>query len=229
MHYLILITLFLANSLLVFSQVYSPEFEEYNNFLLRSHKVHHILEYTEIEGSPFTQEGFLPGHIDFVSGNKVDSLPMRYNWYSRKMEMKPEDEILEMPESELIRYIILGNEKYVPFFHVPSVKGYMIELHRGNCSLFLKKEVIFQEAEPTKSGYDEPKPPRFQWKRPVYMLISDKGDILPLDLNKKRFPMQFPKYEDQLNALIKSQKLNPKDENDLIKLVEAMDGWIAGR
>jgi len=226
MKYLVLIILFLADSVLACAQINSKEFEEYNNILLRTRKAHSLLKYSEIEGSPFTQEDLIPGHIEFVSGSGIDSVPMRYNWYTRKMEIKPEDEVLEMPDSKQIRYIILGDEKYVPFFHAPSVKGYMIELHRGNCNLFLKKEVKFMEEEPTQHGYDEKKPARFQWSRPAYYVVKVQGELLLLDQNKKRFPEQFPGYEEQLGSMIKSQKLNPRNESDLIKLVEALDGWM---
>jgi len=63
------------------------EIEEFNNILLRTRSAKsRFLEYSEIEGNPYSNKDFIPGTIEFVSGRQIDAIPMRYNWYADDME-----------------------------------------------------------------------------------------------------------------------------------------------
>ena len=225
MRCLLIIPAILLMSISAFAQYTETNFEEFNDLYFRNHSYVDDLGYKDIEGNPYSNVDLVPGNIEFVSGFKKDSIPMRYNWYTKTMEFMPEDEILEMPASKNIKQIELGGEKYIPFFYLSSVGGYLLELYRDDISLFRQNKVQFVDVKPATSGYEETQPAKFQWARPTYIVITDKGDLIRLDQNKKRFANQFPAYKDELKAYIKENKINLKNEEDLKKLIAVINEW----
>jgi hypothetical protein len=196
------------------------EIEEFNSLMLRTRLASGPLENKEIQGNPYSNEEMIPGTIVFVSGSRIDSISMRYNWYSNEMEFEHNGAILSLPVTRSIDYILLGGSKYVPFNYLKNIKGFMIELCRGRYSLFRREDVRFVEAIPPQSGYDQYQPAKFQWFRTQYLVITDSGDIIELDLNKKKLPSQFPDYKEKIEYYINNNKLNIKKESDLIKLFQ---------
>lgn len=182
------------------------------------------LEYKDIAGHPYSSEELIAGTITFTSGNKINNMPMRYNWHTNNMEFKPEDQILIMPNSSEIDFVEVNNERYIPFFYLKEINGFLIELYRGEYSIFRKDEVEFISATPPSTGYDASHPAQFKRTKPTYYVISSEGKLIELEQNKKKLPSQFEKPESNILAtLISEYKLNPKKEADLIKLITLFD------
>jgi len=207
------------------AQYTETNFEEFNDLYFRNRSLVDYLGYKDIEGHPWSNEELVSGTVEFLSGSRMDSVPMRYNWYTKKMEFKPKEEILEMPVSNNIKHIELGGKKYTPFFYLKSVQGYLIELHRDDLSLFQENRIIFSDVQPATSGYEDAKPARFRWGKPTFIVITDKGNLIRLKQNKKGLISQFPDYEDELSAYLKSNKTDLKLEENLISLVIQLNIW----
>jgi len=199
------------------------EIQEFNNLLLRTQSASRSLEYEDIQGHPYSNKELIPGTIAFVSGNHIDSLPLRYNWYSHEMEFEHQGNILSMPVTQNIDYITIYGSKYVPFNYLKNINGYMIELYKGQYSLFRREDVRFVEAKPPQSGYDEYQPATFQWYRTQYIVFTGTGEIIELEMNKKKLPLQFPGYESKIENYVEDTKLNIKQEEDLIRLIEMIN------
>ncbi len=215
---------FLIATLTVFAQ--QEQIEEFNYMLLqtRSAKSRYI-EYKDIEGSPYSNQELIPGTIVFVSGNHIDSIPLRYNWYTNDMELQYNKEVFSMPVTLEIDHILISNRKFVPFYYLKNINGFMIELCNGYFSLFRRESVQFIEEKPPQSGYDEFQPAKFQWFRPEYFIISKEGTVVEPEMNKKKLPLQFPGLEEKIQSYIKENKINVKKEEDLITLIEKINSW----
>lgn len=202
----------------------SKELQEYNNLLLRTNETQSLrLEYKDIEGNPYSNEDLIPGTIVFVSGNQMDNIPLRYNWYRKDMEYENEGKILAMPEMKEIDHIIINGEKYVPFYYLKSIKGYLVEIVKGNYSLFRAEDVRFINAKPPASGYDVYQPAKFDWYRTKYYVISLKGDVKELATSKKKLIQQFPGFEKKIASFVKENKLNIRKEEDLKTIIEMLN------
>jgi len=200
------------------------ENEEYNKILWRIRTSQsRYLEYQDIVGHPFSNEELIPGTIAFVSGNNIDSIPMRYNWYLNDMEFEYQGDIFGIPNIQEINYVIINGIKFVPFYYLKSINGYMIELVKGDHSLFRSEDVRFIAAKPPTSGYEEAQPARFDWYKPKYIVIDKEGKIIEIDTNKKKFPLQFPGFEKRIENYIKENKINPNKEEGLKAIIEMIN------
>ena len=218
----VFISLVLILPTLAISQ--TKELQEYNNLLLRTQESQSLkLEYTNIEGNPYSNEELIPGTIVFVSGNQMDNIPLRYNWYRKDMEFENEGKVLAMPEMKEIDHIIINGNKYVPFYYLKSIKGYLVELVKGEYSLFRAEDVRFINAKPPASGYDDYQPAKFDWYRTKYYVISLKGNVIELAPSKKKLVQQFPGYEKQISNFIKENKLTVRKEEDLTAIIEMLN------
>ena len=222
MKYAGLLMLFLMGVGKIFAQ--PVDTKDYNLLLYNSNRRLNEIAYEDIQGHPYSSEEMQPGTIRFISGFQSDSVPMRYNWYTHTMEVKPEDELLALVHSTDIVWVEIDGVRYIPFFNLKSVEGYLIELYKGGLSLFREDDVLFIDEQPAQSGYEEPKPAKFQWRNPVYRAILSDGTVIKLEQNKRKLPAQFPRHASKIAAHIKEQKLNPKKEEDLIAIIEFADG-----
>jgi len=183
------------------------------------------INYDEIKGTPYSSDEFIEGTIYFISGSKKD-VPMRYDWYSKTMEVEYEGKTFEISNTTTVNYVLLDGKKYVPFKHIRSINNYLIELYRGNYSLFRREDVRYIEGAPAQSGYDQPSPPKFEWYKPEYLIITNEGKTILPELNKKDFPLQFPGHEKEIQDYIKENGLNPKNEEDLTRLIKMIDSLV---
>jgi len=180
------------------------------------------VNYDEIQGNPFSSEEFSTGTIIFLTGFKKE-VPMRYNWYEKEMEIYFEDKIYVISNTTDIDYVLVNGEKYIPFKHIKSINNYLIEKYKGTYSLFRQEDVRFVKGAPAQSGYDKPTPPKFEWYKPEYYVITSDGAITKLNLNRKGFQSQFPMYEKEIMDFIKENDLNPKNEEDLVLVIKKID------
>lgn len=221
-------TLLFISFSIFFTTAYSQrqDVEEGETNFLYVKNIHPVdeLEYKDIAGNPYSDEQFHPSIIMLNSGTRIENLPVRYNWYTRDMEFKRQDEILVMPESKDIAWVDVDKVRYVPFFYLKEVDGFLIELLKGEYSLFRKDQVEFINATPPSSGYDTSHPAQFKWGKPAYYIITEDGRLIRIEQNKKKLPEQFNKKEKVIIAsLIQENKLNPKKEEDLIRLISLLN------
>ncbi len=214
----IFVFLLVGSGIICFGQ--AKQLDEFQNILLRTHSVDTETRYRDVEGNPYSNEQMQKGSIHLTSGETRDNLLLRYNWYTSQMEIQQGEDILALPKSAEIDHVIIGGEKYVPFYYLNQIAGYAVEVYQGRCSLFRKEDVYMMPAEEPVSSYDEYKPPRFHRSRPVYFLIYQEGRMTQLDSNKRIIPGQFEPYNSEINRFLKSNRIKLKSEEDLVRLVE---------
>jgi hypothetical protein len=201
------------------------ELDEFHNLMLRTRNDNDFRK-IEIQGSPYTDKEMVPGTIVFISGAIVDSVPLRYNWYSKEMEVTYKNELHSVPASRDIDYVQIGNNRYVPFYNLKEIKGYLVQLHKGSYNLFRAEDIRFIEAKPAQSGYEEAQPAKYESFGHLYYAISSDGRIVELEIKNKKLPLQFPDKKDEITSLINNNGLNVKKEPDLIKLFQLLDNAV---
>jgi len=211
--------------ILTFSiQLYSQPntIDEFHTLQLQNiHK--NTIPIDQVEGSPYSNKELIPGTIVFAPGRKMENVVLRYNWYDKMMEIQYAGSLMAIPPSNSINHVMIGDKKFVPFYYLNEVRGYLIQLYEGTCSLYMEEDIRFIDAQPAKSGYEQAQPPRFvAYSRKYYAIFSD-GRFFELRATNKKLPLQFPDRQDEIASLIKDNKLNVKDEGDLIELFQRID------
>lgn len=200
------------------------QIEEYNHILEHVLSLEsRYLEYKDIDGNPYSNEELIPGTIAFVSGNHMENVPLRYNWYRKDMEFENEGKILAIPVMQDIDYIVINDTKYVPFYYIKTIRGYLIEVVKGDYSLFRNEDVRFIDAKPPASGYDQFQPAKFEWKNPRFIVITSNSEIFEINTNKKKFPLQFPGFEEEIETFCKEHRINLKNETDLKSVIDMLN------
>ena len=186
---------------------------------------------SSIKGSPFFEDKFQKGTLDYF-GRKVkgDSF-FRHNAYNDEIEIgeypdqkEAKEIIIQSPK--VICYI--NNEKYVylPFKGkdlVSNQLGYLIVLYEGkNYTLYVRKVKEFKEATTARTSYERSFPPRFVPKVGYYLSIN-QSTAVPIEAKVSKIA-KFLAEEDRkkANGLKKAYK-KMKTDLDIINFFTALE------
>jgi hypothetical protein len=198
------------------------ELDQFNNILLRAHN-DNAGQNLRIEGSPYTSGEMRNGTIHFISDQEIRDIPLRYNWYTREMEVMYKGTLHCIPPIKDIDYIQIGDDRYVPFHNLKEVQGFLIQLYQGKYSLFMGEDIRFIEATHAQSGYDEAQPAQYKSYGKEYYGLDPDGNFFKLAGKTKKLAHQFPDKQNDILLIIKKNKLNVKKKPDLIKLFQMLD------
>ncbi len=183
------------------------------------------LEKIEYIGSPYVNKNFERGNIYLNSKLIVEEVPLRYNAFADEMEFKESLNDLDEDSKALTKSpevdIEIGNTLYVfvPYQGGIEKGGYFEALVRGEkYDLFKKYNKKFSEGRKAQTSMTKDMPAKFT-DNPVYYLVSDEGVFYELPTKKRAFSKVFLKKENEINDYIKDNKLDIKNEKDLIKII----------
>jgi hypothetical protein len=175
------------------------------------------------DGSPYIDENFAAARITQYK-DKIFSA--RYNAYNNQMEVKIEDDkVIALDKNGDFEVIFIANDKIyrtVNYFteENTSKKAFLVVLSdNAKYTLFKKERIKFYDKVEAASSYEKAKPAKFQREDDVYYIKKD-GKTVYLPQKKKDFLKSFPKQENELKSYLKKEKLNPKNEDELITIVE---------
>jgi len=179
--------------------------------------------YADIKGDPFIFKDFMKGQLVIDTGEKID-VNVRYDTYADQMHLKDKDVIYAIIHPEKVKLIEVDSLKFIYSAYANSLaeetskeSSYFIMKTEGNCKLLIKKNIRIQDAEPAKL-YVEAKPAKFiPTKDTYYLKLGDKPAIKIR--NEKDLLSVLSDKKDKLSSLIKSNKLQINDINDLVKIV----------
>jgi len=183
-----------------------------------------LLNYPEIQGSPYLSEGFTPAKA--ACCNEV--LPMRYDTYADQVEYSKDGAVYILAKQEPYTKIIFKDTNttlQLEKVDKSSESRYFLLLADGKNSLLKKVGSVIEKGSTTTPLNRNPaaysakdNKASFKMVNPVYYLktaqghigeIKDKGDVLGL----------YPDKTDELNTFFKSNKVKFNKEESLIKLV----------
>ncbi len=176
---------------------------------------------TEIKGTPYLDEAFVSGTI--LTSTNSRTAPLRYNAYKDLIEFQVDGQARVLDPSTTIKKVNLGQstfvvEKYVNDKGIPKY-GYFTRLDSGKVNLFSKKSVKFTPGLKGRAldGGDQPAEYR---RNPdeFYFKLGD-GELVEIK-SIKAFVAALPDKQDEVSAFAKKEKISPRDEEELVKLVK---------
>lgn len=182
-----------------------------------------ITDLSKIKGSPYESEAFTSGKIvDELNDNSLDCY-IRYNAYTDEVEVKefPTSTKISTMSKDIGIYSTTNNKIYRRLsFTTKAGKSYnrvSIELVSGKgIRLFkmIKKEFIPEKKAET--SYQPDLPAKF--KTEVLYFLKKEDGYFKLKLSNKKLVKSFPDKQKEMQAFIKKNRLNVKNEPDLIKV-----------
>lgn len=177
----------------------------------------------DAEGSPYLNEDFLPVKVS-VTPDKVYT--GRFNAYNGEMEVDlGNGKIIALDTSTDIQVTFIGTgATYKVYEYMDSEnirrRRFLLVVHSENSFDLLKDEkILYYGGKKAVTSFDRDIPPKFKRSSDDYY-ININGTVTHMPDKNKKLLKAFPKKEKALKTFLKKNKLNAKDENDLVKIGE---------
>lgn len=181
------------------------------------------MTYEAILGSPYFDENYYSVFIDDLeeSNEKV-----RYNIYTDQMEFERDGKIFNL-DRKPNSVVVLNNVKQATFrfldYKLDSKDpiGYAQVVYAGTNYILYKKETIFLDNGQLNNNMNRGET-KFTFKRNPSVFILHKGNnVYEVPKSTNAFGKLFK--DDQVVVYLKENKINLKDEKDLINVVRFAD------
>lgn len=225
-------------SILTFGTTLAQQYSENNTQLSEKSPVT-IEEYLtpakkitqDFKGSPFANETFVSGALLSNNGVLISNIFLRYNAYQDEFQVK---KLMNAAETNLeaIRktqdvYIKIANDIYS--YKIPDatqgIGGYYQILLEGNTfDLFKKNSKKYIEGADSVNKMTGNHAARIV-DESFYYLVNSEGKFMELPSSKsKKIDAIGGENKNNLKKFIKTNKLNIKKEEDLIKIISHING-----
>lgn len=175
---------------------------------------------SKIEGTPYLDESYTSAKVFFDNSNPA-VVPMRYNVYQDFMEYTQNGQRLALDKNH-VKKVKFGNQTFVVDkfeFRGKETKGYLSVLDSGKAMLFAKKVVIFMDAKPGRALDGTDLPAQYSKSADAYYYKVGDGELKQVG-NMKEMIASFPNKQEELKQFVKKEKISPRKEQELIKLIQ---------
>ncbi|GFZ90225.1 hypothetical protein GCM10011531_22260 [Aquaticitalea lipolytica] len=185
-----------------------------------------VVENSQIEGSPYVNEEFLPAKI---SASEDNIFYVRYNALKDEFEVKGANNVayaLNKYRRDIVVELISNNKTYQVYGYLDKNEnenfGYFVNLSNPNSNIkLLKKEnITFVKEKVAVTSYDSSQPARYKRGSDAYYVKINDNNAVLLSTNKKDVSKLFPGNEKKVLDFIKKEKLKLKKEDDMNKLIQ---------
>ena len=176
---------------------------------------------SKIEGTPYLNETYEEGEIYYGEANRV-KVPVRYNIYQDLIEYQQNGKTLALDPSNKIKQVRLGESTYVVEklnLEGKSKYGFLNLLDSGKVSLLSKKVVKYQEPLKGRALDGGDIPAKFSRSSDEFYVKLGDGSLKKVDTIKDIIA-GFPDRQEELKQFAKKEKISPKKEEELVKLVK---------
>ncbi|MDX1828566.1 MAG: hypothetical protein R3342_03370 [Lutibacter sp.] len=179
-------------------------------------------EFANYTGSPYLEsKKFEIGRITNTIENKIYQFLIRYNIFRDIIEIqKSENSFINLRKLNCFKISIYKKKFELLTYKTTKNKtktGYLeVLLNRKKSTLYKKYTVTLTPAKKAKSSYETDHPARFNKSYSYFYKLNT--EILEIPKKKKLFINIFGDKSQQIKKFIKSKKLKPTRENDLIKI-----------
>jgi len=185
--------------------------------------------YEGTKGTPYVFETWFPGEIYLKSKKKVLVKEMNYNCYDNELVfMDPATSVIRLINRYTVDfyYILNGNDTllFVPI--EPENDGEFLfaqVLYKGGSMVYKHYQKEFVRAN-YEGGYSaDRKYDQFADKSTLYISRQNDEMYYKVKKSKKQILEAFPGVEDEISSYIKAEKIDLKDEKDVVKLLKFYD------
>ncbi len=176
------------------------------------------LAYVDVIGSPFENDEFLKGNVILNNDDEYENVPLKYNIYNDELYFKnTKDEMLLSFVIPVKSFKIAGQTYLNGFPEIDKfTKNSFYGLLAGNkIKLLFKSYKTIVETRPYNSPYAEK---RFESYKAYFIL--KEGKMYKFKPSKKDLLELFGSSGPQIEEYIKKEKVNFKNDEDLIKLFD---------
>lgn len=199
------------------------EFNQYQAAVGNTLAKHH-LPYSEISGSPYLNRDFIESEIISKDSIRYINVKFRYNIYIDELEYIMNNELLSLSNPMNFRYFLLGDDVFTyQSFVSPGgspKRGYFHLLYLGPSGTLFKRYSVSYSPPEEPQPYAAAKPARFSKGADSYYIQFPGKLPAEISLNRRRVLDVFPDKKNELENFITSNRLNFRNESDLLKLVE---------
>lgn len=177
-------------------------------------------------GCPYLCESFKSGYIFLTDTLNLPKVELRYNVFYQQMEVKIENDYNRIARPDLVTKIQIGKQSFVYKTFEDENKrlnGFLREMYTGKSNFYIRHEckIIGANLNALQSGAETEKDRYRQFKYYCIQLHNTipvkirpkKNKVLKLLVDKKK----------TLNKFIKDNRLNIRDEEDMITLITYYD------
>lgn len=179
--------------------------------------------YPEVKGDPYLGN-FMQGSILVSKKDTLTNIAVRFNLYGNMLEVNRMGELMGYSGKNIHGFIIdtyKQREIYKSGFDIPKLgKGVFVQiLEEGDFTLLKYRYKII--ADDPSAAYGSQKSKSFQNKVDFYIAFEE--EIHPFKTKKKQLSSVFGDSTERVLGLIENMNLDLKDEEDMVKLVRALN------
>ncbi len=183
--------------------------------------------YEGIKGTPFLVDEWLKGSFTLLDSTTYSNVDLKYDLYNEMLVVKDaRTGRLIAPEPASIQSFTFSGRNFlalsVPEFEGNSKVLFWEIIYQGNRLVGRHINKILKEAN-YEGAYNSDKPyDELQETKPRYVYRNIENELVVFKKNKKSIMKAFP-ASGEIEKYIKSEKLNLKKEEDIIRLAAYMD------
>lgn len=172
----------------------------------------------DVTGTPFLYKDFLEGTVILVNGKKYENIPLKYNAFKDELYFRnPKD-------NSLLSFVIpvkefeLSGQRYInglPAIDNFTEKTFYELLTDGEIKLLVKNYKYILENKPYNSAIIEKKYEDIR----SYFILKD-GKMNRFKPSKKDFLIIFEDKSLKIDAFLKKEKIDFKNNLDLVRVIE---------
>jgi hypothetical protein len=185
--------------------------------------------YEGTKGTPYVFETWFPGEIFLKSKSKVHIKEMNYNCYDNELVyLDPATKVTRLINRFTVDlfYIMNGSDTllFAPIIPENDEEFLFAQvLYNGGSIVYKRYKKEFVKAN-YEGGYSaDRKYDEFADKSDLYISRQNDEKFYKVKKSKKQILEAFPGTEDEISSYIKAEKLDLKDEEDVIKLLKYYD------
>jgi len=191
-------------------------------------------EVNQVKGSPYLVDTFQKAEL-FYDDKAIGSMYARYNAYTNELEVKKtnldEEQYMALVKDEALRIVFPDNQlQYASLIDEKGKKhgDYLISLKEGDkYGIFQRIKVNYKEGRKAENSMVVDVANRFTQSTEFYLKDNTTNIIAQLPSKKSKLLNLFSeKDRGMVASLIKKNKLDLKDANDLIKICDFMNASI---
>jgi hypothetical protein len=180
---------------------------------------------TDIEGSPYFEDKFLPGIIEELNGNSQNAY-LRYNVKNDEVEVKAgpsQKQVFILPRQEKFVYKLKDYSYVLGTYNVRDeglIKGFVANYYESENLVFIGKPFTkISEAQPAKTAYEKATPATLYIGIKYYLSVNGE-QFQEVKLKDKDFKNLLDDSS-KTSAYLKDHKI--KEIEDIVKLLEFYD------
>lgn len=184
---------------------------------------------SNLEGSPYVTENYVPGYIIFENSYKLDNIQLRYNAYHDNLEVKVKGTEYTAKTSDIKEFVFTdpATKKPVTYRNLPlGGKGAsMVEvMFDGATKLVSRNEMQRGKGKSSGAGYEVLNPAKDVLTLVQKLYLVKGTEVTKLARSKKSVIKALADHGNEVEKFIDDNDIDVKDNVGLVRVIEYYNG-----